>query len=145
MTSAGSSHRYPHHLVLHAQPQLWWTATILPVALPVDLGRLEAVLCRGSTDCKFMLQWGRKYSQFSRTPFGQVATTAFVVYLFASGVAFKLLNILFILWWLLPIIALPLARRRNQQVSTFIWLLPLHASIPFGSKCFMEPLYQSRS
>ena len=62
------------------------------------------------------MQWMRKYSRFSQTTLGQIATTAFVVYLFASGLAFKLLNVLFILWWLLPIIALPLARKRNQQV-----------------------------
>ncbi|KAK9789931.1 hypothetical protein WJX73_009412 [Symbiochloris irregularis] len=62
-------------------------------------------------------KWGKQYSQFSKTSLGQVVTTAFIVYLFASGLAFRLLNILFILWWLLPIIALPLARRKNQQAQ----------------------------
>ena len=75
-----------------------------------------------------VVQWGRQYSQFSKTTLGQVVTTAFVVYLFASGLAFRLLNILFILWWLLPIIALPLARRRTQQASRSAKCVLQHAA-----------------
>ena len=72
--------------------------------------------------CALCMQWTKSYSRFSQTTLGQVTNTVLVVYLFTSGLFFKLLNILFILWWLLPIIALPLARRRNQQVCAALHL-----------------------
>ena len=62
------------------------------------------------------LQWKKRYDSFSRTPLGKLAWTAFLVWGFYSGLFFRMLNILFLLWWIAPIVLVPLAQRANRQV-----------------------------
>ena len=64
------------------------------------------------------LQWKKRYDSFSRTPLGKLAWTAFLVWGFYSGLFFRMLNILFLLWWIAPIVLVPLAQRANRQVSS---------------------------
>jgi hypothetical protein len=70
--------------------------------------------------------WRKKYTEFSRTLPGQAMILAFVFFLFSSGIIWKLLNLLFIAWWLAPFLFLLVgrfspkasdaaARRRAQQ------------------------------
>ena len=71
------------------------------------------------------LQWKKRYDSFSRTPLGKLAWTAFLVWGFYSGLFFRMLNILFLLWWIAPIVLVPLAQRANRQVGS-IFDLALH-------------------
>ena len=64
------------------------------------------------------LQWKKSYDSFSRTPLGKLAWTAFLVWGFYSGLFFRMLNILFLLWWIAPIVLVPLAQRANRQVGS---------------------------
>jgi len=64
-----------------------------------------------------MLQWRRQYNAFSKTLPGKVLWIAFLIWGFRSGLFFRLLNILSILFWLAPLIILPLARKFSQQVG----------------------------
>lgn len=62
-------------------------------------------------------RWKKQYDKFSNTLPGKVAWTAFLVWGFYSGVFFRLLNLVFLLWWLAPIFLLPLAQRANKQAQ----------------------------
>ena len=64
------------------------------------------------------MQWQRRYQAFLKTTPGKVATWSLVLYLIVSGLAFKLLNLLFIALWILPLLAVPLAQRRQRKVWT---------------------------
>ncbi|CAK0783521.1 hypothetical protein CVIRNUC_006720 [Coccomyxa viridis] len=69
-------------------------------------------------------QWRKQYAAFSKTSAGQAVFVAGLVLLCYTGLIFKLLNLLFILWWFAPLIILPLlsvagrkaaARAQEQQ------------------------------
>lgn len=62
-------------------------------------------------------QWRRQYNAFSKTLPGKVLWIAFLIWGFRSGLFFRLLNILSILFWLAPLIILPLARKFSQQAA----------------------------
>jgi len=64
-----------------------------------------------------MLQWRRQYNAFSKALPGKVLWIAFLIWGFRTGLFFRLLNILSILFWLAPLIILPLARKFSQQVG----------------------------
>lgn len=63
-----------------------------------------------------VLQWRRRYSEFSKTSIGQATFLAGVFLLFYTGIAFKILNLLFILWWLAPFLFL-VFNKFSPQVS----------------------------
>ena len=67
-----------------------------------------------------MLQWQRQYQAFARTTPGKIAQYSLFAYLIFSGIAFKLLNILFLALWVIPLVAVPLAQRRYRRVSTLL-------------------------
>lgn len=46
--------------------------------------------------------WRKKYVEFSKTLPGQAAFLTFVFFLFRSGIIWKILNLLFLAWWLAP-------------------------------------------
>ena len=64
------------------------------------------------------MQWRKQYAAFSRTPVGQAVFFAGLIFLCYTGLIFKLLNLLFILWWLAPLIILPIINAANRQAST---------------------------
>ena len=67
-----------------------------------------------------MLQWQRQYQAFARTTPGKIAQYSLFAYLIFSGLAFKLLNILFLALWVIPLVAVPLAQRRYRRVSSLL-------------------------
>ena len=75
------------------------------------------------------LQWKKSYDSFSRTPLGKLAWTAFLVWGFYSGLFFRMLNILFLLWWIAPIVLVPLAQRANRQVGSGLDPGTLHRAL----------------
>ena len=82
------------------------------------------------------LQWQKKYGEFSRTVWGQAFTLGLVFFLLYTGIAFKLLNLLFILWWLAPFILVPMSKYLNRKVGHFARLPLTHSVIPRSShKC----------
>lgn len=46
--------------------------------------------------------WRKKYVAFSRTLPGQAVFLTFIFFLFRSGIIWKILNVVFIAWWLAP-------------------------------------------
>jgi hypothetical protein len=48
---------------------------------------------------------------------GQVIFFAGLFFICYTGLIFKLLNLLFILWWIAPLIILPLLNLANRQVG----------------------------
>jgi hypothetical protein len=70
--------------------------------------------------------WRKKYAEFSRTLPGQAVFLTFIFFLFRSGIIWKMLNLLFIAWWLAPFLFFVIgkfspkasdaaARRKAQQ------------------------------
>ena len=55
--------------------------------------------------------------EFSRTALGQLAIIGFIIYLVYTGIAFRILNLLFILWWLTPFLLVPFTRYFNKKVG----------------------------
>ena len=51
-------------------------------------------------------QWKKKYAAFSKTLPGQALFLTFIFFLFRTGIIWKLLNLLFIAWWLAPFLFL---------------------------------------
>lgn len=62
------------------------------------------------------MQWRRQYGAFSKTLPGQIFQIAVLVWFFRSGLFFKLLNFIFILFWIVPLILVPLGRKYGKQV-----------------------------
>ncbi|KAL3143053.1 hypothetical protein ABBQ38_003328 [Trebouxia sp. C0009 RCD-2024] len=62
-------------------------------------------------------QWRRQYGTFSKTLPGQIFQFALVVWFFRSGLFFKLLNFVFVLFWIVPLILVPLARKYGRQAA----------------------------
>lgn len=60
-------------------------------------------------------QWRRQYSAFSKTLPGKVLFWGLLFWGFRSGLFFRLLNIVSILFWVAPLIILPFARKFNQR------------------------------
>ncbi len=60
-------------------------------------------------------QWRRQYREFAATPLGRGAFLAGVFALFYTGIAFRLLNLLVLLWWVGPLIALPLLQAASRK------------------------------
>ncbi len=67
------------------------------------------------------VQWRKQYAAFSKTSAGQAVFVAGLVLLCYTGLIFKLLNLLFILWWFAPLIILPLLSVAGRKViSSYI-------------------------
>lgn len=64
------------------------------------------------------MQWRKQYATFSKTTAGQAVFFAGLFLLCYTGLLFKLLNLLFILWWLAPLIILPILNAAGRQAST---------------------------
>ena len=64
------------------------------------------------------MQWRKQYATFSKTTAGQAVFLAGLFVLCYTGLLFKLLNLLFILWWLAPLIILPILNAAGRQAST---------------------------
>ena len=62
-------------------------------------------------------QWQRQYAHFSRTRLGQLTFVGALAFLAYTGLLFRLLNLLFILWWLAPLLILPLSNYLNKKAS----------------------------
>ena len=71
---------------------------------------------RVSNSCTCRVQWRRQYKEFSGTPLGRAAFLGGVFLLFYTGLAFRLLNLLFLLWWIGPLIVLPLLQAASRKV-----------------------------
>ena len=63
------------------------------------------------------MQWRKQYAAFSKTTAGQAAFFAGLFVLCYTGLLFRLLNLLFILWWLAPLVILPLLNAASRQAS----------------------------
>lgn len=61
------------------------------------------------------VQWRRQYKEFAATPVGRGAFLAGVFLLFYTGIAVRLLNLLFLLWWVGPLIVLPLLQAASRK------------------------------
>ena len=70
-----------------------------------------------SSHAAYALQWRKQYAAFSKTAMGQAVFFAGLFFLCYTGLIFKLLNLLFILWWIAPLIILPLLNVANRQVG----------------------------
>ena len=66
------------------------------------------------------LQWQKQYREFSKTSFGQATFLAGVFLLFYTGIAFKILNLVFILWWLAPFLFLLISKVNPQVLSSLV-------------------------
>ena len=66
------------------------------------------------------VQWRRQYKEFSGTPLGRAAFLGGVFLLFYTGIAFRLLNLLFLLWWIGPLIVLPLLQAASRKVRLLL-------------------------
>ena len=73
-----------------------------------------------SSHAAHVLQWRKQYAAFSKTAMGQAVFFAGLFFLFYTGLIFKLLNLLFILWWITPLIILPLLNVANRQVGCLL-------------------------
>ena len=73
-----------------------------------------------SSKCICRAQWRRQYQEFSGTPLGRAAFLGGVFLLFYTGIAFRLLNLLFLLWWLGPLIVLPLLQAASRKVRPLL-------------------------
>ena len=62
------------------------------------------------------MQWRKQYAAFSKTSAGQAVFVAALVLLCYTGLIFKLLNLLFILWWFAPLVILPLLSVAGRKV-----------------------------
>jgi hypothetical protein len=60
-------------------------------------------------------QWRRQYREFAATPLGRGAFLAGVFALFYTGIAFRLLNLLVLLWWVGPLLVLPLLQAASRK------------------------------
>ena len=60
-------------------------------------------------------QWRRQYKEFSGTPLGRAAFLTGIFLLFYTGIAFRLLNLLFLLWWIGPLIVLPILQAASRK------------------------------
>ena len=69
-------------------------------------------------NCICCMQWRRQYKEFSGTPLGRAAFLGGVFLLFYTGIAFRLLNLLFLLWWIGPLIVLPLLQAASRKVRS---------------------------
>lgn len=61
------------------------------------------------------LQWRRQYAEFSKTTAGQVVFFGLLFFLCYSGAIWRLLNLLFILWWVAPLFVLPAINHLNRK------------------------------
>ena len=64
------------------------------------------------------VQWRKQYAAFSKTSAGQAVFVAALVFLCYTGLIFKLLNLLFILWWFAPLVILPLLSVAGRKVNS---------------------------
>lgn len=64
----------------------------------------------------WLLQWKAQYESFSQTPMGKALVFGFVFYLFYTGFVFRIINFLLLIWWLAPIVLLPLSGYINKKV-----------------------------
>lgn len=69
------------------------------------------------------MQWRKKYAAFSKSPTslsglnaGQAVFLAGLIFLCYTGLIFKLLNLLLILWWFAPLVILPLLSVAGRKV-----------------------------
>ena len=63
------------------------------------------------------MQWRKRYSEFSKTLPGQALFLSAVFFLFWSGIAWRLLNFVFIAWWLSPFIFLLYSKVTSSKGS----------------------------
>jgi len=70
------------------------------------------------------LQWRKKYAEFSRTLPGQAVFLTFIFFLFRSGIIWKMLNLLFIAWWLAPFLFFVIGKF-SPKVMRYDSTLPL--------------------
>ncbi len=80
------------------------------------------------------MQWKRQYAEFSKTTLGQVVFFAAFFFLCYSGLVWRLLNLVFILWWVAPLFVLPAINHINKKVTTCSCPL-LHARFCCGAHC----------
>lgn len=113
------------------QRQLLWCMLLFITKLLVDGGECNVCLyaiarCSINVNADIglqhnLLQWRRQYSSFSKTGLGQATFLGGIFLLFYTGIAFKLLNLLFILWWLAPFLFI-LFNKLNPQARPPLWL-----------------------
>lgn len=92
-----------------------------------------------SSKCICRVQWRRQYKEFSGTPLGRAAFLGAVFFLFYTGIAFRLLNLLFLLWWIGPLIVLPLLQAASRKVRP---PLPQPCCALFRYKCCCCVVYR---
>ncbi|EIE18694.1 hypothetical protein COCSUDRAFT_60004 [Coccomyxa subellipsoidea C-169] len=61
--------------------------------------------------------WKRQYAKFSKTTLGQVVFFAAFFFLCYSGLVWRLLNLVFILWWVAPLFVLPAINHINKKAA----------------------------
>ena len=78
---------------------------------------IQSSMCISMPICLPLAQWQRQYAKFSRTRLGQFTFLGVLAFLAYTGILFRLLNLLFILWWLAPLLILPLSNYLNKKAS----------------------------
>ncbi len=64
-----------------------------------------------------VVQWKRQYAEFSKTTAGQIVFFAAFFFVCYSGLIWRILNLLFILWWIAPLFVLPAINYLNKKVK----------------------------
>ena len=105
----------------------------LPLALLLlQLQIAMHIHLQSTMDCALLssapVQWRKQYAAFSRTSAGQAVFVAALVLLCYTGLIFKLLNLLFILWWFAPLIILPLLSVAGRKVISSLTLMALQGN-----------------
>ena len=84
------------------------------------------------------MQWRKQYAAFSKTPAGQAVFIAGLLLLCYTGLIFKLLNLLFILWWFAPLIILPLLNAAGRKVTILYTTIPAKQPHVQGAELFVS-------
>ncbi|CAL8464345.1 g3880 [Coccomyxa elongata] len=61
--------------------------------------------------------WKRQYAEFSKTTAGQIVFFAAFFFVCYSGLIWRILNLLFILWWIAPLFVLPAINYLNKKAA----------------------------
>ena len=89
------------------------------------------------------MQWRKRYTEFSKTLPGQVVFLSAVFFLFWSGIAWRLLNFVFIAWWLSPFIFLPVLKGQSPSGKAFmpsesVQIVPAESLPPYFHPCCVQ-------
>lgn len=109
MTQQGSCRGSVPWILMHSETQC---SLLCPILLKL-LHSFGWAIAQGTDVC---VQWRKQYAEFHKTTAGKVVFYGAIWFLFSTGIAFRLLNLLFIMWWVAPLFILPAINYMNRKV-----------------------------